>query len=36
MDYISPACHLPCKKPSPAEIADEIDAITNGPKSDVF
>lgn len=28
MDYISPACRLPCKKLSSEEIADEIAART--------
>ena len=36
MDYISSARRLLCKKLSSEEIADEIDAIANGPKSDVF
>ena len=36
MDYISPACRLPCKKLSSDEIADEIDAIANGKRDVVI
>ena len=36
MNYISSACHLPSKRLSSDEIADEIDAIANPAQNDVF